>query len=79
MLVLGSRGSPGVVELKTLVAEVGLAVSAALGGLQGLRRFTEAAHDGDAAKTHCVPVPEGEDQVRAGTRQSKREKQHFRL
>lgn len=60
MFVLSSRGSPGVVEFETLIAEVGLAVSAALRGLQRLRRFTEAAHDGDAAQTYCVPVPTGQ-------------------
>lgn len=32
VFVLSSRGSPGMVELETLVAEVGLAVGAALGG-----------------------------------------------
>lgn len=60
VFVLSSRGSPGVVEFETLVAEVGLAVSAALGGLQRLRRLTEATHDGYAAQAHCVPVPEGQ-------------------
>lgn len=60
MFVLSSRGSPGVVEFKTLVAEVGLAVSATLSGLQRLRRLTEATHDGYAAQTHCVPVPKGQ-------------------
>lgn len=59
MFVLGSRGSPGVVEFETLVAKVGLAVSAALRGLQRLRRLTETTHDGYAAQTYCVPVPGG--------------------
>lgn len=48
------------VEFKTLIAEVGLAVSAALGGLQRLRRLTETTHDGHAAQTHSVPVPKGQ-------------------
>lgn len=60
MFVLGSRGSPGVVEFETLIAEVGLAVSAALTGLQRLRGLTETTHDGDAAQTYCVPVPKGQ-------------------
>lgn len=47
------------VEFKTLVAEVGLAVSAALSGLQRLRRLTETTHDGYTAQTYCVPVPKG--------------------
>lgn len=60
MFVLSSRGSPGVVEFETLVAEVGLAVSTALSGLQGLRRLTETTHNGYAAQTDCVPVPKGQ-------------------
>lgn len=59
MLVLGSRGSPRVVKFKTLVAEVGLAVSTALGGLQRLGRLTEATHDGYAAQAQRVSVPGG--------------------
>ncbi len=51
---------PRVVEFKTLIAEVGLAVSAALSGLQRLRRLTETTHDGHAAQTDCVPVPKGQ-------------------
>lgn len=47
------------VKFKTLVAEVGLAVGAALGGLQRLGRLTEATHDGDAAQAQRVSVPEG--------------------
>lgn len=57
MFMLSSRRSPRVVELETLVAKVGLAVSAALGSLQRLGRLTETAHDGYAAQTYCVPVP----------------------
>lgn len=64
MFVLSSRGSPGVVELETLIAEVGLAVSAALGGLQRLGGLAEATHDGDAAQTDGVSVPKGQ---RGGT------------
>lgn len=58
--MLSSRRSPRVVELETLVAKVGLAVSAALGSLQRLGRLTETAHDGYAAQTYCVPVPKGQ-------------------
>lgn len=60
MFMLSSRCSPGVVEFETFVAEVGLAVSTALRGLQRLRGLTETAHDGDAPETHRVPVPEGQ-------------------
>lgn len=63
MFVLSSRGSPGVVEFETLVAEVGLAVSAAFSGLQRLRRLTETTHDGYAAQTYSVPVPKGQTGV----------------
>lgn len=59
MFVLGSRGSPGVVEFKALVAEVGLAVCTALSGLQRLGRLTESTHDGYSAQTYRVPVPGG--------------------
>lgn len=59
MFMLGSRGSPGVVEFETLVAEVGFAVSASLSGLQRLRRLTETTHDGYTAQAYCVPVPKG--------------------
>ena len=51
VFVLSALGSPRVVEFKTRIAEVRLAVGAALGGLQGLRRLTETARDGDAAQT----------------------------
>lgn len=56
--MLGSGGPPGVVEFETFIAKVGFAVGAALGGLQGLRRLAESAHDGDAAQTQRVPVPD---------------------
>lgn len=62
MLVLSSRGPPGVVEFETLVAEVGFAVGAALSGLQRLRRFTETAHYRHAAQADRLPVPEEEDE-----------------
>lgn len=67
------------VKFKTLVAEVGLAVGAALGGLQRLRRLTEATHDGDAAQAQCVSVPEGRtcvqrDKCRVGGREKKKKK-----
>lgn len=60
MLVLGARSPPWVVQLEALVAEVGLAVSAALSGLQGLGGLAEAAHYGNAAQADCVPVPWGQ-------------------
>lgn len=63
MFVLSSGRSPRVVEFETLVAEVGLAVSAAFCGLQRLRRLTETTHDGHAAQTDCVPVPRGQTGV----------------
>lgn len=59
MFVLGTWRPPGVVELETLVAEVGPAVSTALSGLQGLRSLTEATHYSHAAQAHCVSVPGG--------------------
>lgn len=59
VFVLSPRSPPGVVKFKTPVAEVWLAVGAALGGLQRLRGLTEAAHDGDAAQAQRVSVPEG--------------------
>lgn len=71
MFVLSSGGSPRVVELKTLIAEVGLAVSATLSGLQRLRRLTETTHDGYAAQTHCVPVPKGQTGVQEDKERAK--------
>lgn len=47
------------VELEALVAEVGLAVSTALGRLQRLGWLAEAADDGNAAQADGVPVPWG--------------------
>ena len=55
--MLGPGGSPGVVQLETLVAEVGLAVCTALGGLQGLGGLTEATQDGHTAQADRVAVP----------------------
>lgn len=63
VFVLRPGSPPGVVKFETLVAEVGLAVGAALGGLQGLRGLTEAAHDGDTAQAQRVSVPEGSTRV----------------
>lgn len=60
MFVLRPRRTPGVVQLETLVTEIGPAVGTALGGLQSLRRLTELAHHGHTAQTHCVSVP-GDD------------------
>lgn len=60
MFVLGARSPPWVVELEALIAEVGLAVGAALGGLQRLGGLAEAADDGDAAQADGVPVPWGQ-------------------
>lgn len=57
--MLRPRRPPRVVELKALIAEVGPAVAAALGGLQALRGLAELAHDGHAAQTDRVPVPAG--------------------
>lgn len=57
MFVLGTGSPPWVVELEALVAEVGLAVSTALGGLQRLGWLAEAAHDGNVAQADGVPVP----------------------
>lgn len=48
---------PRVVQLETLIAEVGPAVSAALCGLQGLGRLTELAHHSHTAQTDCMSVP----------------------
>ena len=59
VLVLGPWRPPWVIQLETLVAEIGPAVGAALRGLQSLRRFTELAHHGHAAQAHCVSVPGG--------------------
>lgn len=59
VLVLCPWRSPWVVQLETLVAEVGPAVRAAFGRLQGVRRFTELAHHSHTAQTHCVSVPGG--------------------
>ncbi|TNN42662.1 hypothetical protein EYF80_047159 [Liparis tanakae] len=56
VFVLRSRRPPRVIQLETLVAEIRPAVSAALSGLQSLRRLTELAHHGHAAQTHGVPV-----------------------
>lgn len=71
MFVLSSRGSPGVVEFETLVTEVGLAISAALRGLQGLGRLTETTHDGYTAQTYCVPVPKGQTGVQGDKSRAK--------
>lgn len=57
VFVLGAGSPPRVVELEALVAEVGLAVGAALGGLQRLGGLAEAADDGDTAQADGVPVP----------------------
>lgn len=59
MFVLGTGSPPRVVELEALVAEVGLAVSTALGGLQRLGGLAEATDDGDASQADGVPVPWG--------------------
>lgn len=50
---------PRVIQLETLVTEIGPAISAALCGLQSLRRLTELAHHSNTAQAHCVPVPGG--------------------
>lgn len=69
------------VKFKTLVAEVGLAVGAALGGLQRLRRLAEAAHDGYAAQAQRVSVPEGCTYVqrdKCRVREAKKKKKSFK-
>lgn len=57
VFMLGPWRPPRVIQLKTLVTKVGPTVSAALGGLQSLGRFTELTHDGNTAQAHCVSVP----------------------
>lgn len=59
MFMLCPWRTPRVIELETLIAEIGPAVGAALGGLQGLRRLTELAHHSHTAQAHCVSVPGG--------------------
>lgn len=60
------------VKFETLVAEVGLTVSTALGGLQRLRRFTESTHDSYAAQAYSVPVPKGHTGVQRDKGRDKR-------
>ena len=57
MLMLCPWCPPWVIELETLITEIGSAVSTAFGGLQSLRRFTELAHHCHTAQAHCVSVP----------------------
>lgn len=59
MFMLCPWRPPWVIQLETFVTEIGSAVSAALGGLQSLRRLTKLAHDSHTAQTHCVSVPGG--------------------
>ncbi len=59
MFVLCPWRPPRVIQLETLITEIGPAVSAAFGGLQSLRRLTELAHHSHTAQTHCVSVPGG--------------------
>lgn len=59
MFMLCPWRPPWVIQLETLVAEIGPAVSTAFGGLQSLRRFTKLAHHSHIAQTHCVSVPRG--------------------
>ena len=67
MFMLCPWRPPRVIQLETLITEIGPAVSAALGGLQSLRRLTKLTHHSHTAQTHCVSVPgggaEGEQQV----------------
>lgn len=60
MFVLRPWRPPRMIQLETLVAEIGPAVGATFAGLQSLRRFAELAHHSNVAQTHCVSVP-GED------------------
>lgn len=57
VLMLCPWRSPWVIEFETLIAEIGPAVSTALGGFQSLRRLTKLAHHSHTAQTHCVSVP----------------------
>lgn len=59
MLMLRPWRPPRVIQLETLVTEIGPAVSAALSGLPSLRRLTKLAHHSHTAQTHCVSVPGG--------------------
>lgn len=59
MFMLCPRCPPWVIQLETLVAEIGPAVSAAFSCLQSLRGFTKLAHHSHVAQTHCVSVPRG--------------------
>lgn len=59
MFMLCPWRPPRVVQLETLITEIGPAISAALSGLQSVRRLTELAHHCHTAQTHCVSVPGG--------------------
>lgn len=60
VFVLRPRRPPRMVQLETLVAEIGAAVGTTFGGLQSLRRFTELTHHSNTAQAHCVSVPGAE-------------------
>lgn len=57
VLVLRPRCPPRVVQLETLIAEIGPAVGAALCGLQRLGRLAKLAHHSHAAQADRVPIP----------------------
>lgn len=50
---------PRVVQLETLVAEIGPAVGATLCGLERLGRLTELAHHSHTAQADSVSIPVG--------------------
>lgn len=58
VFMLSAWSAPGVVELKTLVTEIGPAVRTAFRSLHRLGGLTELTHDCHAAQTDRVPVPE---------------------
>lgn len=57
VFVLSARRTPGVIQLKTLITEIGPAVRAAFSGLQCLRWLAELTHHCQTAQTHCLSVP----------------------
>lgn len=63
MFVLRPRRPPRMIQLETLVAEIGPAVSTTFGGLQSVRRFAELTHHCNAAQTHRVSVPGGDGEL----------------
>lgn len=58
--MLRPRRPPRVVQLETLVAEIGPAVGATLCGLQRLGRLAELAHHSHTAQADGVSIPCGD-------------------